>query len=53
MPWPTDLRKIEERRVLGITVPVMKRSALIAYKELAGRETDLIDVSELRAGYNN
>jgi hypothetical protein len=53
MPWPTDLRKIEERRVLGMTVPVMERSALIAYKELAGRETDLIDVSELRAGYNN
>ncbi|MEN9845341.1 MAG: hypothetical protein RIS36_488, partial [Pseudomonadota bacterium] len=23
------------------------------YKELAGRDTDLIDVSELRAGYNN
>ena len=26
---------------LGMTVPVMERSALLAYKELAGRETDL------------
>ena len=47
VPWPTDLRRVEERTVLGITVPVMERSALIAYKKMAGRETDLIDVSEL------
>lgn len=49
LPWPTDLQKIERRTIFGITMPVMARSALIAYKKLAGRETDLFDVSELEA----
>lgn len=53
VPWPTDLQKIEKRSVLGLTVPVMQRSALIAYKRLVGRETDLIDVAELERGLNN
>jgi hypothetical protein len=52
MAWPTDLERIEERAVLGIRVPVMDRNALIAYKQIAGRETDLIDVSELERGFD-
>ena len=50
--WPTDLSKIEQCTVLGLTVPVMAREQLIAYKRLAGRETDLIDVYQLEKGYN-
>lgn len=52
-PWPTDLERVEIRTVLGLTVPVMERSALIAYKRLAGRETDLLDVSELERCYKS
>jgi hypothetical protein len=48
IPWPTDLHKVELRTVLGLSAPVMERSVLVAYKKLAGRETDLIDVSELQ-----
>lgn len=44
---PTDLTAVEQRFVLGLTVPVMGRKALITYKRLAGRDTDLMDVSEL------
>jgi hypothetical protein len=45
--WPTDLSAIERRIVFGISVPVMGQRELIAYKRLAGRETDLVDVAEL------
>lgn len=53
IPWPTDLTRIETRTVLGLAVPVMERGALIAYKKLARRETDLLDVSELERCYHN
>jgi len=51
--WPTDLSKVEKRTILGLNVPVMARKQLIEYKRLAGRDTDLMDVSELEKGYNN
>ena len=51
VPWPTDLRMIEIRTVLGLRLPVIERNALIAYKKMAGRDTDLIDVSEIQKGH--
>ena len=48
--WPTDLSKVERRTILGLNVPVMARKQLIEYKRLAGRDTDLMDVSELEKG---
>jgi hypothetical protein len=51
--WPTNLSEVERRAVLGLNVPVMGRKQLIEYKRLAGRDTDLMDVSELERGYNN
>jgi hypothetical protein len=50
LQWPTDLQAVERCEVLGISVPVMARKALIAYKKLAGRDTDRMDVSELERG---
>jgi hypothetical protein len=47
LAWPTDLSAIEHRVVFGISVPVMGQKELIAYKRLAGRETDLLDIAEL------
>jgi hypothetical protein len=49
LAWPTDLSRVEYRSVFGITVPVMAREQLIAYKRLAGRDTDLLDVQELES----
>lgn len=48
--WPTDLAQIEMREVLGITVPVMGRKQLVAYKEIAARESDILDVEAIKAG---
>jgi hypothetical protein len=50
LSWPTDLSAIQRRIVLGVSVPVIGRKELIAYKCLAGRDTDLIDLAELAAG---
>ena len=50
--WPTDLSKIEMRNILGIDAPVMAREALIAYKKIAARETDLIDVEFLQRTFD-
>ncbi len=50
LPWPTDLSAVERCVFFGLTVPVMNRKALIAYKRLAGRDTDLMDVVELERG---
>lgn len=49
LDWPTDLAAVESRHLLGITVPVMAREPLIAYKRLAGRDTDLADVQEIES----
>lgn len=49
LPWPTDFSRVEYRPVFGITVPVMAREQFIAYKRLAGRNTDLLDVQELES----
>lgn len=45
--WPTDLSAIEIRPVLSLMLPVMARDRLIAYKRIAGRETDLVDIEQL------
>jgi hypothetical protein len=45
--WPTALSAVETRVVFGLAVPVMARRHLVAYKKLAGRDTDLMDVVEL------
>lgn len=47
--WPTDLSAVEQRIVLGMRVPVLERSTLIAYKQIAGRPVDLADVAFLEA----
>lgn len=47
--WTTDLSASEWRTVLGATVPVMRRDKLIAYKQAAGRDTDLQDVAFLQS----
>jgi hypothetical protein len=47
--WPTNLNDVETKIVFGLEVPVMSKKSLIAYKKLAGRETDLIDVSQLES----
>ena len=39
-----------EPKVLeGVTLPVLKKEALIAYKKILARDTDLIDVEQLSA----
>ena len=45
--WPTNLNDVERKIVFGLEVPVMSKKALVAYKKLAGRDTDLIDVEQL------
>jgi hypothetical protein len=41
---PTDLKAGELHEVFGKTVPVMSRDALITYKRMLARDTDLEDV---------
>jgi hypothetical protein len=43
--WSTAL--IEEVRLFGLLVPVVRREELIRMKRAAGREKDLVDVREL------
>lgn len=43
-----DFTRSVERDYLGVTVSVMPKSELIAYKRILGREVDLIDAEELQ-----
>jgi hypothetical protein len=47
LSWPTDLNAVEWHTYLGLSVPVIAKNKLIAYKKLAGRDVDLLDVKEL------
>lgn len=47
---PTDLSATEEHRILGLSIPVMRKDLLIAYKNVIARETDLSDVAEIERG---
>jgi predicted nucleotidyltransferase len=38
---------VEEVRLFGLSVPVLRREELIRLKRAAGREKDLVDVREL------
>ena len=48
VPCPTDLSQTETHEIFGISVPVMAKDNLIAYKRLVGRPTDLQDIEETR-----
>ena len=47
--FPTDLKAVEYREILGIQAPVMNRKALCDYKRIVARETDLEDVAQIEA----
>ena len=42
-----DFARSEERKVLGVTLPVMPREQLVSYKRGLDREVDRLDVQEL------
>jgi hypothetical protein len=44
---PTDLAAADEHELFGMTVPVMKRDLLVAYKQMIRRQTDLEDIVAL------
>jgi hypothetical protein len=44
---PTDFAASERHEVFGITVPVMRRDLLVAYKKMIQRDTDLEDIAQL------
>ncbi len=46
---PVDFSTSERREVCGVTVPVMPRAQLIAYKQRLARDVDLQDIDEMRA----
>jgi hypothetical protein len=41
---PSSLAGAEYREVLRLTVPVVSKPALIAYKKIIARDVDLIDI---------
>ncbi|MDR3547736.1 MAG: hypothetical protein P4M11_05640 [Candidatus Pacebacteria bacterium] len=38
----------EPKQVEGITLPVLRKEPLIAYKKILGRDTDLIDIEQIQ-----
>lgn len=44
-----DFSTSELRDIYGVTVPVMPRAQLVAYKQRLARDVDLQDISEMRA----
>ena len=45
----SDLSLAQNREVYGMTVPVIPKDALIAYKKMLGREVDLADLKALES----
>jgi hypothetical protein len=43
---PSDM-DTEPKVVEGITIPVLRKEPLIAYKKILGRDTDLIDIEQI------
>ncbi len=39
----------EPREFMGLTLPVLRKESLIAYKKIIARDTDLIDVKQLES----
>ncbi|PKR54095.1 hypothetical protein [Thalassospira marina] len=42
-----DYTSGEQRNIAGLTIPVMARAQLVAYKRILQRDVDLIDIAEI------
>lgn len=47
VPGHRDISKSEMKKVYGLTVPIIPKRALIAYKKILMRKIDLIDIKAL------
>jgi len=50
---PSSLTDSVQREILGLRVPVVNKSALIAYKRIIARDVDLIDIKAIASMEQN